>query len=57
MPRPFKKGIACHGGKLTHPFSRELFVDLDNDDVPDLLPRTSSYYFRMDFNFKVIVTP
>ena len=33
MPRPFKKGIACHGSMLTHPFSPDRFVDLDNDEA------------------------
>ena len=31
MPRPFRKGIACHGSMYTLPFCPELFVDLDND--------------------------
>ena len=31
MPRPFKKGIACHGGMQTHRFSRLSFVALNND--------------------------
>ena len=33
MPRPFRKGIACHGSMYTLPFCPELFVDLDNDTV------------------------
>ena len=32
MPRPFKKGIACHGSMQTHPFSRLSFVDLNIDN-------------------------
>ena len=31
MPRPFKKGIACHGSMHTLPFSSEWFVALYND--------------------------
>ena len=33
MPRPFKKGIACHGSMPVRPFSQVSFVDLYNDDV------------------------
>ena len=38
MPRPFKKGIACHGGMQTHPFSQLSFVALNNDtsQLPNL---------------------
>ena len=28
MPRPFRKGIACHGSMPVCPFSPESFVDL-----------------------------
>ena len=32
MPRPFRKGIACHSSMQTHHFSPESFVDLNNDN-------------------------
>ena len=31
MPRPFNKGITCHGSMHTLPFSHNRFVDLDDD--------------------------
>ena len=33
MPRPFRKGIACHGSMPVCPFSQDRFVALDNDDI------------------------
>ena len=33
MPRPFRKGIACHGSMPVRPFSPESFVALYNDDT------------------------
>ena len=41
MPRPFRKGIACHGSMSVCPFGPELFVDLNNDvhsaDTPKII--------------------
>ena len=33
MPRPFRKGIACHGSMPVRPFSPESFVALYNDEL------------------------
>ena len=33
IPRPFKKGIACHGSMHTLPLSHNRFVDLYNDTL------------------------
>ena len=32
MPRPFKRGIACHGSMPVRPFSHNRFVALYNDN-------------------------
>ena len=50
MPRPFRKGIACHGSMPVRPFSPESFVALYNDvnhrgKLENLAAQYGLYYY------------